>query len=83
MLQLSVTDSSCYYKEVISRCSKLTRFITKAVLDRSLSEIKQALDDLPKAHDEADKEYQDGCRKLLLKWRKSLRRERDKLMDED
>jgi hypothetical protein len=65
---------------VDSRCSKLTRFVTKSVIDHSLNDIRQALDDLPAPTNEDERLYQEKCKKLLLRWRKNLRRERDKLM---
>jgi hypothetical protein len=68
---------------VISRNSKLTRFITKQAIDQFLHSIQQSLDDMPEAFTAEDVAYQEKCKKMLLDWRSELRQARDKLMADD
>ena len=58
---------------------KLTKYITRQVIDRSLQSIKQALDDFPHPTTAEDHVVHAECRQLLLGYRAQLREDRDKL----
>jgi hypothetical protein len=59
--------------------AKLTKYITRTVLDRGLQAVKQALDDMPDPTSEEDHVVHAECRKMLLSYREQFRADRDKL----
>jgi hypothetical protein len=59
--------------------AKLTKYITRTVIDRGLQAVKQALDDMPAPQTAEDRAVWTECREMLLGYREQFRADRDRL----